>query len=278
MVSFGHSFLFLTLSTMADNDIYSQMEEDNDLTIGYGTPPPGSYVGPPVQMQIQPAAPRVGANVARLLSRAPQPVREQAAEAPVDESGEFDQRKFVKVASARLKLCIQQSQRVYENSRDGRFGRESYIDLTNPNIEFVPDNFIGQEYPIILQRVLDNLSDPTGSRSVDGLRQSIFDAVVVRMNQSMGLFSGGKGLRYYIARWDKDTKRNSFMCMAEKGFKDWLSSYTVMVPCKKKKSGDIVQAISLYDIFHTHANKRQFLYTTFDPRWNYEVSLNSSDS
>ena len=166
---------------------------------------------------------------------------------------------------------------VYDNAKDQRFGRDSYIDLTNPHIEFVPDYFIGNELPILLEKIGKDIENQDNTvKSVDGLVQRIYDAIVVRMNESMGVYSSSKGMRYYLARWDKETRRNSFMCMNERGFKDWLSSYLIHVPCKKKKNGDVTTLVSLYEIFNKHPNKRQFLYTTFDPRWNYEVSLSVS--
>lgn len=259
---------------MAHNDQYSQDGQDMDtVEYGYGTPPPGSNCAPPVQIRptVQTTI-QFPTNVARLLNRPPPTVQQQAVATPVDENGDYDARKFVSVASARLKLCIQRSKLVYDNACDGRFGRETFIDLTDPKIEFIPDYFIGTEFPIILEAIMREITDQENVRSVVGLVDRIKDAVVVRMNQSMGVYSGSKGLRYYLARWDKETRRNTFVCMNERGFKDWLSSYNITVPCKKKKNGDIVELISLYEVFNKHPNKRQFLSTTFDPRWNYEVS------
>lgn len=239
----------------------------NNTEYGYGSPVDVINANEPLRFAFPP-------NIANLLNsmaqqRNPSQVIAAAVERPVNNEGEFDKRKFVKSARARLTLCKSVASRVLVNCKDQRFGRDKYIDLRDPNIEFIPDIFIGQEYPALLDDVLNRVTDDGFLNSIEYLAQQLHDAIVIRMNQSIGVFSSSKGNRYYIARWDRDTQRNTFVCMAERGFKEWLSNYFVPTPCKKKKNGDVIEKFSLYDIYVGHANKRQFLYTTFDPRWDY---------
>lgn len=192
-----------------------------------------------------------------------------ARQAPVDNQGNFDARRFVTSFGAKARQCIAAARKVASNLTDERFGRDDYIKMDDPSIEFFPDVFIGKQYPAILEQVCTQ-----DFKSTEEGVQAIKDAVVVYMNKSMGAFSGSKGQSYYLARWDKHSRRNKFICMPERAFKEYMGSYYVKIPCKtKQRTKETTEEISLYEIYSKHANKRQFRYMAFDPSWNYEVSL-----